>query len=304
MKVYFIEEKGEQKGPFTLSELKEENVLDSTLIWTEGLENWTLAININELKPILIVSPPPLPKNISASITKENNVNVNIGFKSPFKAKKKSQNIDELNTEKKNIPAIIIGVLIISLQIIFSVSGLLNSQNEFTLFSISLFILRIVFTVWVVNISKSKNRNSDLWGLFSFLFPSITLITIGMVKKLNKPDYSKLTKDTTIGKQEYTLNNNFSSVNNFCISIKEIEVPSNIKSSLENDNQFLIYSIKEIKRYIKFFKSKEYPFYAALTLDSKNIKLSSDLLINLKSVAEDYFHKNTINEVLMSIKNG
>ena len=60
MKKYFYTNDDEKHGPFTFDELKNEEINSSTLIWFEGLDNWTNAKYILELKEILELSPPPL----------------------------------------------------------------------------------------------------------------------------------------------------------------------------------------------------------------------------------------------------
>jgi len=73
MRHYYIHDGSEQKGPFTFDELKGLNISKSTSIWYEGLENWTTAGHLEELKEIFKnttpppfekapVSPPPIPK--------------------------------------------------------------------------------------------------------------------------------------------------------------------------------------------------------------------------------------------------
>ena len=72
---------------------------------------------------------------------------------------------------------------------------------------------------------------------------------------------------------------------------------------MPTDTPFLTHSLKEIDYYIKFFKSNQYPFYAALVLDSNNVKLSDILKQNLLDVAKRDFRLETINEVLKTIAN-
>lgn len=45
-------------------------------------------------------------------------------------------------------------------------------------------LLRVVITIWVVNIARFRNREGWPWGILAFLFPTITLIIIGQKKKL------------------------------------------------------------------------------------------------------------------------
>lgn len=62
MDKYYIVINNEQKGPFTIDELKEQNIELSTLVWNEGMENWEEAKNVAELRNIIRISPPPIPK--------------------------------------------------------------------------------------------------------------------------------------------------------------------------------------------------------------------------------------------------
>lgn len=65
MKKYFYSDGKEKNGPFSFEELKNEEINPDTLIWFEGLDNWTFAKNIKEVESILEVSPPPLISPIS-----------------------------------------------------------------------------------------------------------------------------------------------------------------------------------------------------------------------------------------------
>jgi hypothetical protein len=63
---YFINEKGERKGPFSLEELKNQDIERSTMIWTEGLDGWKKAEEISDLKDLISLIPPPV-VNVSSS---------------------------------------------------------------------------------------------------------------------------------------------------------------------------------------------------------------------------------------------
>ncbi|NTW31615.1 MAG: DUF4339 domain-containing protein [Bacteroidetes bacterium] len=64
MKEYFYAVRKEQFGPFTFEELKDKKITKDTLVWYEGLENWTKARFIEELSGIIKTKaiPPPLPE--------------------------------------------------------------------------------------------------------------------------------------------------------------------------------------------------------------------------------------------------
>jgi len=58
---FYIAVNGQQTGPFTIDDLKAKNIQRDTLVWTEGLDNWTKAEHIPLLKEVLRATPPPLP---------------------------------------------------------------------------------------------------------------------------------------------------------------------------------------------------------------------------------------------------
>ncbi|MDR1706736.1 MAG: DUF4339 domain-containing protein [Prevotella sp.] len=65
-KQYYIASGKDHLGPFTLSQMKDKKLLSETLIWYEGLEQWTKAGDLEELKegiPV-IVSPPLTPTQV------------------------------------------------------------------------------------------------------------------------------------------------------------------------------------------------------------------------------------------------
>ena len=63
MKKYFYSVGKEKHGPFSLDELKNIDINKDTLIWFEGLEDWTPASELQEMTPILELSPPPIKSN-------------------------------------------------------------------------------------------------------------------------------------------------------------------------------------------------------------------------------------------------
>jgi uncharacterized membrane protein YhaH (DUF805 family) len=60
MKKYYHSDGKEKYGPFSYEEMKDEKINRETLIWFEGLDNWTPAKYIMELEEILKLIPPPL----------------------------------------------------------------------------------------------------------------------------------------------------------------------------------------------------------------------------------------------------
>jgi serine/threonine protein kinase len=60
------------------------------------------------------------------------------------------------------------------------------SEDFSYLFLSFAFITKIIPTIWIGYVgAKSKNRKSNFWGIFTFLFPSISLIIFGILKNNN-----------------------------------------------------------------------------------------------------------------------
>ena len=63
---WFVAIDGQQKGPFTMDQLRGEidagRVTRNTLTWKSGLANWTPVDQVNELQSLVAHVPPPLPK--------------------------------------------------------------------------------------------------------------------------------------------------------------------------------------------------------------------------------------------------
>lgn len=49
---YFIIVNDAQQGPYTVEELRQRNISSGTLVWTEGMQQWTPAWQVEELKPL------------------------------------------------------------------------------------------------------------------------------------------------------------------------------------------------------------------------------------------------------------
>lgn len=64
MKKYYIHNGTENIGPFDLEEVKSRSITKNTQVWCEGMEDWKNANEIDELKTILAVVPPPIGKKV------------------------------------------------------------------------------------------------------------------------------------------------------------------------------------------------------------------------------------------------
>jgi hypothetical protein len=71
MKKYFTHDETNQKGPFTAEELKSQGITTRTMIWYDGLEEWTEAGNITELKDVAVPVPPKFPRTNNIEQTLE-----------------------------------------------------------------------------------------------------------------------------------------------------------------------------------------------------------------------------------------
>lgn len=59
MKKYFYTDGQSQFGPFTFEELEKENLTGNTMVWYNGLSDWTQAKDIPELESLFRI--PPIP---------------------------------------------------------------------------------------------------------------------------------------------------------------------------------------------------------------------------------------------------
>lgn len=62
MKEYYLHNGEENSGPFNSEELKDLKITKDTPVWSNDMEDWKKAGEIDELKPILSNNPPPLKK--------------------------------------------------------------------------------------------------------------------------------------------------------------------------------------------------------------------------------------------------
>lgn len=60
MKKYYLHNGAEQQGPFTFEELTTQSINKYTLIWHDGLKDWTPAEKVDELKSLLYRTDPPV----------------------------------------------------------------------------------------------------------------------------------------------------------------------------------------------------------------------------------------------------
>lgn len=182
MKYYYYSDNDKQLGPFTIDELKSKRIKKSTLVWTDGMSEWMIAENVDELSGILFPEPPPLP-----------NINIANSKVEIIQIKETSISIDNSKYDPdyvKEGEAIFLGIFLLLVPILLKFSGIINFETEESYIRARNFaviidiIIRILVSVKVVKIATRQNRNHTGWGWFAFFFPSIALIIIGQLKKL------------------------------------------------------------------------------------------------------------------------
>jgi tetratricopeptide (TPR) repeat protein len=181
MKKYFYVKENKQFGPFSLEELKDKFIEKTTLVWTEGMNDWKEAESLTDLNEILYVTPPPIPVDFN----KKNEV-VQITDISNYK----NNSIYDL-TYKREVEATIFGLLLLFIPLFineFFRDYKFHSITEINQFRVLVSIIGIIVRLGVVYrvgiIANRQNRAVKTWKWFSFFLPSISLIIIGLLRKL------------------------------------------------------------------------------------------------------------------------
>lgn len=78
--LYYIIENNVQSEPQTFVQLKDKKILEDTLVWRNGLADWSKAKDVKELHSIILFSPPPIP-NTSTIITNNDIMILNENYK-------------------------------------------------------------------------------------------------------------------------------------------------------------------------------------------------------------------------------
>lgn len=69
MTKYYIHKDNEQKGPYTIDQLKGLELMNTTRIWHVGLEEWKTVAEISEVNKLLPTTPPPLIPPLHTTLT-------------------------------------------------------------------------------------------------------------------------------------------------------------------------------------------------------------------------------------------
>ncbi|MCR9171569.1 MAG: DUF4339 domain-containing protein [bacterium] len=169
-KFYHYTINNEVFGPFTLDEIRGKRLYRDTLFSFEGSEGWVLASSVEELSKVTLEKPPALPSKIDDS--------------PPPKSIKK---YDESYEKETDATALGIGLIIlkVGLFLFFQYNEELASIKVQRLSYIIGSVITIAVVVMVSRIAKRQNRDAITWGIFALFLPSLALIIIGQLKKLN-----------------------------------------------------------------------------------------------------------------------
>lgn len=158
MQIYYAKN-DTQIGPIDIVDLTPNEISKETLVWHEGLVDWIPAQDVEILSNYFSATPPPL--------------------------KKKTNKV--LNQEKKyekRTDAIGFGILLILCRVLFVF--ILRDVEKAEMMLIYGFIFLIFWSLsirMVYKIAKEQNRKTDGWLFYVFFFPSMALITIGLLDK-------------------------------------------------------------------------------------------------------------------------
>ena len=178
MKYYYYAENNQQFGPFSIEELKSKKLKKSTLVWTDGMQNWDIADSIEELKDSLVSEPPPIPK-AKKIIPPIETVQIKQTATTSLPAYSSKYDLNY----KRETDATFFGVVLLLLSLLIGLTDGLNTI-PIGVIGIAFLIFRILTAVYAFNIASRQNRNSIGWGWFAFFFPAIAMIIIGQLKKL------------------------------------------------------------------------------------------------------------------------
>jgi hypothetical protein len=108
MRKYFIHNGETENGPFDIEQLKSMQIKSETPIWYEGLQNWTVAGNVEELKTTIIsTSTPPKFENFTQQ---NSNVHPPSFRKTSFET---NQNFEP--KKSKTLRNVLIGVVVLAI---------------------------------------------------------------------------------------------------------------------------------------------------------------------------------------------
>lgn len=165
---FWIEKNGSQLGPFSQDELKGYQIFEETLIWHEGLENWTPASQVTEIGELLIKRPPPLPGDVQ----KEYDHKLGTGSFEKFKLRSEPSGSD--------IFLLVLGIVLFVIRIIFFVvipPWTYTTYEDEHLFVFGVMGVHAISAFLILELAKTKGLNGS-WAFLGFFWPELALILL------------------------------------------------------------------------------------------------------------------------------
>lgn len=215
---YYIAVNGQKTGPFSFEDLKSKDIQKDTLVWTEGLDNWTKADHIALLKEILRATPPPMPNTQTTTnnssnippppITNNNSTDKYFGY--------------ELANRRKRLFATIVEtiILLIPYMVLFGGSDDMYSfESVVAQIVFSAVLGAIFYSLWsgnlghklfglkVISSVDGSDKNKALAGAYreglKYLFGYVLIPVIWLLWDENKQNlYDKVAKTYVVKKKQ------------------------------------------------------------------------------------------------------
>lgn len=191
------------------------------------------------------------------------------------------------STYIKETEATLVGIIFLVLSLFLLIFPIeftnIESYNQFKAIStITSLILRILISIWIVNIAKRQNRKTFNWGLFALIFPSVSLIIIGLLKKI---------------KYHVKINTSSTPLENFHILTKEAE--TFIKDNRDKEAELIYQHIYEN------FEKNDSIIFKLAELYFKNEKYNeSEELLKLIVNSDKYSNASNYYLGFISMKKG
>lgn len=328
MRYYYIQVNNEKKGPIALSDLKNYNVKEETLVWYHELESWKKAYEVDEIRNYILNHPPEINSpNIrilnSSNTSKKTNNQAEVSNVKDYKNQVSNPTIKKFNKKEqdsiklknprydwlsnKRSEAIVFGIIAIFVwwfeQNEYANTIYYSPAEERSAYD-NLILLRLMIglgaSIGIVFIAKKLNRRAWTWSIAAFLFPGITLIIIGFCKKYfkNSPEeYLKFRNNQTL-----TLTNPKDSVNGFSISLTsdlDDSLDIRVNQNIEKLRNYL--NPKLVINHMKLRNNRSLPFQAALILDKRSIVLTEMEIKNLKYLGKLFYNSENIDRILLNL---
>ena len=151
-KYYFYLEGDNQKGPLSLDHLKTVNIKRDTLVWTEGMDEWKSAKEVEEFKFLFashLPPPPLLKKNIMEESGIENTGQGQTAFVNKVEQKTNGAGIAGFVLALLTVPIVFmqipVGLLLWLLAFILSMIGMFKEPKGFAI--AGLIICVVIFLI-------------------------------------------------------------------------------------------------------------------------------------------------------------